>query len=188
MNIKKAIATTGFVAAGITAGAVLIFSGAANAATLDNAHASKTGSISRSAFGKLHTATTSSSSSSTSTDAPTGTPPQRSDETIVTGTKADTLTAAAEAKVPGATVIRVETDADGAAYEVHMKKSDGSLTTVLFNSDLTVKSVEAGMGAGPKGGHAGGPGGGDHDGDGPGAPAGASSSSSSSSSSSTTTN
>ena len=41
---------------------------------------------------------------------------------------------AALAAVPGATVIRVETDAQGSAYEVHMRKADGSLVTVKLNS------------------------------------------------------
>src|SRR4051794_15024930 len=47
----------------------------------------------------------------------------RSDETVVTGANATTLTDKAKAKVPGATVLRVETDAGDAAYEVHMQKS-----------------------------------------------------------------
>jgi hypothetical protein len=41
------------------------------------------------------------------------------------------VTAAAKAKVPGGTVIRVETDADGnAVYEAHMVKADGTPVTV----------------------------------------------------------
>lgn len=34
----------------------------------------------------------------------------------------------------GGTVYRVETDGDGAAYEAHVKKSDGTLVTVTFDS------------------------------------------------------
>jgi uncharacterized membrane protein YkoI len=59
-----------------------------------------------------------------------------------------TLTAAALKAVPGATVYRVETDAGDAAYEVHLTKSDGSLATVKFDSNLTVTKVETGMGQG----------------------------------------
>src|SRR5262249_27429595 len=41
-------------------------------------------------------------------------------ETLLTGDTAAKVTAAAKAAVPGASVIRVETDSDGAAYEAHM--------------------------------------------------------------------
>ena len=34
------------------------------------------------------------------------------------------------------------------AYEVHMKKADGSLVTVKFGKNLKVTKVESGMGAG----------------------------------------
>jgi hypothetical protein len=45
--------------------------------------------------------------------------------------------------VPGATVDRVETDADGnAAYEAHMTKSDGTPVTVYVNKDFEFVSVE----------------------------------------------
>lgn len=56
--------------------------------------------------------------------------------------------AAALTAVPGGTVYRIETDAGDAAYEVHMKKADGSLVTVKFGTNLTVTKVESGMGAG----------------------------------------
>jgi len=50
--------------------------------------------------------------------------------------------AAAEAKVPGATVERVETDVDhGSPYEAHMRKSDGSELEVLVNKDFAVTAV-----------------------------------------------
>ena len=82
----------------------------------------------------------------------------------MTGSDADKLKAAAEAKVSGATAFRIETDGDGAAYEVHLKKADGSLVTVKFDSSFNITSVEDGMGLGGPNGH-GGPG--DNDGDGP---------------------
>ena len=81
----------------------------------------------------------------------------RSDETVVTGADATTMTTKAKAKVPGATVLRVETDAGDAAYEVHMQKSDGSMVTVKFDKNLDVTAVEDGMGKGdpmPAGGTA----------------------------------
>ena len=49
------------------------------------------------------------------------------------------------AKVLGATIQRVENDADGhAAYEAHMQRSDGSLVTVYVNEQFEVVSVENG--------------------------------------------
>ena len=76
---------------------------------------------------------------------PQGLPPQRSDETLLTGDAAAKVTAAAKAELPGATIDRVETDADGnAAYEAHMTKSDGSRVTVYVNESFDVVSVESG--------------------------------------------
>jgi hypothetical protein len=75
--------------------------------------------------------------------APQGWGAQRSDETLLTGDAATKVKAIALAKVPGATVVRVETDADGhAAYEAHLTKSDGSLATVYVDKDLNFVSVE----------------------------------------------
>jgi hypothetical protein len=69
---------------------------------------------------------------------------QRSDETLLTGDTASKVQALAVAKVgSGATVVRVETDADGhAAYEVHMVKADGTPVTVYVDKSFNVVSVE----------------------------------------------
>ena len=69
---------------------------------------------------------------------------QRSDETLLTGDTASRVQALAVAKVgSGATVVRVETDADGhAAYEVHMVKADGTPVTVYVDKSFNVVSVE----------------------------------------------
>jgi hypothetical protein len=76
---------------------------------------------------------------------------QRSDETPLTGDTLSKVTAAALAKVPGATVIRAETDADGhAKYEAHLRTSDGKQVTVYVNESFAVVSVENGPGGGPK--------------------------------------
>jgi hypothetical protein len=76
---------------------------------------------------------------------PTGLPPQRSDETLLTGDAAAKVRAAALAKVSGGTIERVETDADGhAAYEAHMVRSDGSRVTVYVNKSFDVVGVENG--------------------------------------------
>jgi hypothetical protein len=72
--------------------------------------------------------------------------PQRSDETPLTGDTAAKVRELALAKVPGGTIVRVETDADGnAAYEAHMVRSDGSPVTVYVSKQLKVVSVQSGM-------------------------------------------
>jgi hypothetical protein len=75
---------------------------------------------------------------------------QRSDETPLTGDALSKVTALAKAKVPGGTIVRVETDADGnSAYEAHMVKADGSPVTVYVSKQFEVVSVESGMPARP---------------------------------------
>jgi hypothetical protein len=84
-----------------------------------------------------------------SSSAPNGGQPwgrQRSDETALTGDALSKVTALAKAKVPGGTIVRVETDADGnAAYEAHMVKADGTPVTVYVSKQFDVVSVESGM-------------------------------------------
>jgi hypothetical protein len=90
-----------------------------------------------------------SSSSSAATATPWG--HQRSDETLLTGDTAAKVRQLALAKVPGGTIVRVETDADGnAAYEAHMVKADGTPVTVYVSKQLEVVSVQTGM-PGPPG-------------------------------------
>lgn len=72
-------------------------------------------------------------------------------ETLLTGSDLADATAAAKTAVPGATVIRAETDSAGAAFEVHMKKADGSDVTVKLDSSFSVTAIEDGFGAGPGG-------------------------------------
>jgi len=68
---------------------------------------------------------------------------QRSDETLLTGDALAKVTAIAQAKVPGGTIVRVETDADGhAAYEAHMTKADGTPVTVYVDKNFDFVSVE----------------------------------------------
>jgi len=107
--------------------------------------------LSASASGNTSTAaasTVSSLAGGAKTPGPGGAQPVRSDEKSVPGATAATLRAAALTAVPGASVYRIETDAGDGAYEVHMKKADGSLVTVKFDKDLKVTKVESGMGAG----------------------------------------
>jgi hypothetical protein len=109
------------------------------------------------AFGSYGIASAASgSSSSTSPSAGSGSAaapsaqrpwgPQRSDETALTGDALAKVKAVALAKVPGGTIIRVETDADGnAAYEAHMVEADGTPATVYVNKQFQVVSVQTGM-------------------------------------------
>lgn len=66
-------------------------------------------------------------------------------EKVLTGDNLTKATAAAEKTVSGGTVMRAETDAEGATYEVHMKKSDGGMVTVKLDSDFNVTGTENGM-------------------------------------------
>ena len=70
-------------------------------------------------------------------------------ETPLTGDELAKATAAAATAAPGSTVDRAETDADGDAFEVHVKNADGTQSTVKLNADFSVKTVEAGR----QGGH-----------------------------------
>ena len=95
----------------------------------------------------------SNSSSSTTKTATTpnggpGGPPGRhvgangKQEQPLSGDTADKVKAAAEAKVSGGTVERVETDVDhGSPYEAHVRKSDGTELEVLVNKDFEVTAV-----------------------------------------------
>jgi hypothetical protein len=72
-------------------------------------------------------------------------PPQRADEHPLTGDTASKVRALALDRVPGGTIERVETDADGnAAYEAHMRKADGSRVTVYVNSSFEVVALRSG--------------------------------------------
>jgi predicted lactoylglutathione lyase len=65
-------------------------------------------------------------------------------EEALTGDVATQVTSAAEAAVPGGTVERVETDADGAAYEAHMTDADGNPVTVTFDDSFAVVEIQEG--------------------------------------------
>ena len=70
-------------------------------------------------------------------------------ETLLSGSAGSTAKAAALAAVPGAKVIRVETDSAGAAYEAHLQKSDGSYVTVKLDRSFHVTATQSGFGGGP---------------------------------------
>jgi hypothetical protein len=69
-------------------------------------------------------------------------------ETLLTDGTATKVKEAALAKVPGATVLRVETDAQGSPYEAHLQKSDGTEVTVKVNKQFEATDVQSGFGGG----------------------------------------
>jgi hypothetical protein len=70
---------------------------------------------------------------------------QRPDEHLLTGDTASKVRAAALAKYPGATVLRVETDSDG-VYEAHLQTSAGQRVTVEVDRSFKVTGEESGPG------------------------------------------
>jgi uncharacterized membrane protein YkoI len=114
------------------------------------------------------TTTTPSGSSSSSSSATRPAPPN-----VLTGDTADKVKAAALKKVPGGTVIRVQSDgpggSSGSAYHAHVRKADGTEVVVLVNSNFEATSVTTRPAHGP-----GGPGGRGHGHGGPGGPRGGS--------------
>jgi hypothetical protein len=110
--------------------------------------------IANAASGSSSAATASPAATTATTQAGTAAPPapgasnpwggQRSDETLLTGDAKAKVQALALAKVPGGTIVRIETDADGhAAYEAHMTKQDGTPVTVYVDKQFNVVSVES---------------------------------------------
>jgi hypothetical protein len=102
------------------------------------------------------TTSTTVASTSTSTPCPQGAGDPASmthgpGETLLTGSDLAKATAAAQAAVPGASVVRAETDSSG-TYEVHMKKSDGTYVTVKLDSSFVETSIQSGFGPGHRGG------------------------------------
>jgi hypothetical protein len=71
-----------------------------------------------------------------------GSKSQRPDEHLLTGDTATKVRAAALAKYPGATVLRVETDSDG-VYEAHLTTTSGQRVTVEVGKDFKVTGLES---------------------------------------------
>ena len=69
-------------------------------------------------------------------------------ETLLTGSDAEKAKAAALKAVPGGTIQRVETDAEGDAYEAHMLDASGNPVTVKMDKDFNVTLTQAGGGGG----------------------------------------
>ena len=70
---------------------------------------------------------------------------QRPDEHLLSGDTASKVRAAALARYPGATVLRVETDSDG-VYEAHLTTTDGRRVTVEVDKAFKATGEESGPG------------------------------------------
>ncbi len=81
-------------------------------------------------------------------------------EEVLSGDTAASVEAAVKAAYPDATIERMETDAEGSAYEAHVTLADGSRATVKLDAAFTVTATQTDEG-GP-GGHGGRGGGGPH--------------------------
>ena len=133
---------TAAVATGAMLGAAGL-AGAATAATSSTTAASSTAASSTAAAAPAPDANGARPDPSTMSHGP--------GETLLTGDDASTAEAAALKAVPGATIIRVETNSSGSVYEAHVKKADGSMATVLLDKDFNATSTIDGFGPGPQG-------------------------------------
>src|SRR3954454_2602912 len=121
-------------------------------------------------FASLHTANAASSSAvaagapTDDSSTPSTTTANGITETVLAGDEATSVQAAVAAAYPDATIVRMETDADGDTYEAHVTMADGSQATVKLDASFTVTGTETG-GPGHGGGRGGG-GGGPHSADG----------------------
>ena len=131
---RRWLGAAGLLGAGLLAGGILAGSLSAGAATSSSSSGAANGSTSAASSTRMDPAEVA----------------HGPGETLLTGTAASKVTAAAKAAVPGATIIRVETDSDGAAYEAHMRKADGSYVTVKFDKNIKVTSTASGFGGGPR--------------------------------------
>jgi hypothetical protein len=78
-------------------------------------------------------------------------------ETPLQGDTAAKVRKVALETVPGGTILRVETDAEGSPYEAHVRKADGSEVTVKVSKQFEATRVERFGGPGPRGQWPGGP-------------------------------
>lgn len=134
------------VTAALVGGTAVGAAGIASAATTSKAHDNRKAPATAPAQGQNQT------------PAPAGCDPAKlpngPGETPLTGSDLQSATEAALKAVPGATVIRAETDGDQAgAFEVHLTKADGSQVTVKLDASFAVTSTEQGFGPGHRGPH-----------------------------------
>ena len=67
-------------------------------------------------------------------------------EAVLTGDTASSVQAAVAAAYPDATIDRMETDAEGAVYEAHITKADGSDATVKLDASFAITETVVGHG------------------------------------------
>lgn len=67
-------------------------------------------------------------------------------EEVLTGDTATSVEAAVIAAYPDATIERLETDAEGAAYEAHITQADGSDLTVKLDASFAITETVQGHG------------------------------------------
>ncbi len=150
-RMRRAL-VTGAVVAGVTLGAAGVASAATGSSTTSSTGSSSTTAPSTGTNGTPPTGTPPTGSPPTGSGADPATMTHGPNETLLTGTELQKATAAANAAVSGATIIRAETNSSGGyPYEVHMKKSDGSYVTVELDSNFSVITTISGFGAGPAG-------------------------------------
>ena len=155
---------------GSIAGGAIGLSGLASAASNDDTTADTTVVVDDASTTSDTTDDT--SSDDTSSDSGTDTTPGAGGEPAgphtangiteeeLTGDTAASVEAAVLAAYPDATIERLETDADGAAYEAHVTLADGSRATVKLDASFTVTATETapdGADCGPGGRGPGGP-------------------------------
>jgi hypothetical protein len=151
------VKAAGLLTAGLVSGGILFGTFSANAADT-SAPAGATSSTATATSQVTPGTPPSSGSISVSPEAVRANPPQgapgdghgipgrpANGEKALTGTDLAKATAAAKAAVPGATIVRAETDSGDAKYEVHVTVN-GTPKTVKLNADFTLKAVEDGMG------------------------------------------
>lgn len=155
---KKVLSAAGLLAAGLVAGSAFSITAAANAADENattvastNSVATDTTSPSATDLNGLSFGTEDGDNDGDRPDV-MGPNSVKDGESLVTGDALQTLTDAALAKYPGATIIRVEKDSDGATYEVHLKKADGGVVTVEFDANFAVTGTHNGFANGTDGG------------------------------------
>ena len=157
MSTKPRRLRRALVTGAVVAGAGLGTAGIASAATSSTTTAPPSGSSTTTAPAGGSTTAPAGGAAPTMPPGPPGNPATMThgpNETLLTGADLQKATAAATAAVPGATVIRAETDSSGASpYEVHMKKADGTYVTVELNSSFAAITTVPGFGAGPAGSH-----------------------------------
>jgi hypothetical protein len=139
-SVKKGVVTLavlGAIAVGASAaaGAASNSSGSANSGTANSGTASSQG-----------VATQGSAAAPSRPPADPATMSHGPGETLLTDGTADKVKQAALDKVPGATVIRIETDSEGSPYEAHLRKSDGTEVTVKVDKDYNATDVQSGFG------------------------------------------